>query len=119
MASDVSASEQVCTCLRDDRARKVKENYDMVLLESSALEATDMSRPKRHVYHRVHIQVRLAALSLSLSFSVSLALSLSLLLARDVRVHIQMRLAARAHTLTHKALARARARSRNLYVPSS
>ena len=118
MASDVSASEQVCTCLRDDRARKVKENYDMVLLESSALEATDMSRPKRHVYHRVHIQVPLAALSLSLSFSVSLALSLSLLLAR-VRVHIQMRLAARAHTLTHKALARARARSRNLYVPSS
>jgi hypothetical protein len=42
---------------RDERARKVKENYDAVLRNAKAVEATDMSRGAKHVYHKVHIQI--------------------------------------------------------------
>jgi len=42
---------------RDERARQVKRNYDDVLRSSTALEALDMSRAPRHIYHSVHIQV--------------------------------------------------------------
>jgi hypothetical protein len=37
--------------------RKVKENYAAVLRNAKAVEATDMSRGAKHVYHKVHIQI--------------------------------------------------------------